>query len=72
MKKKNIIVLLLGMLCCFPLHTTAQTKNAAEIWQAYQQTQDLYTFIPNRSLEKTSCHFLMTAIRKFVLYRPDS
>lgn len=45
MKKKNIIVLLLGMLCCFPLHTTAQTKSAAEIWQAYQQTEDLYTFI---------------------------
>lgn len=45
MKKKNIIVLLLGLLCCFPLHLTAQTKSAKEIWQAYQQNKDLYTFI---------------------------
>ena len=27
--------------------------------------------IPNRSLEKVSCHFLMTAIRKTVLYMLD-
>ena len=26
---------------------------------------------PNRSLEKVSCHFLMTAIRKTVLYMLD-
>lgn len=45
MKKKNIIVLLLGLLCCFPLHLVAQTKSAEEIWQNYQQTKDLYTFI---------------------------
>ena len=30
------------------------------------------TFIPNRSLEKASCHFLMTAIRKTALYMLDS
>ena len=29
-------------------------------------------FIPNRSLEKVSCHFLMTAIRKIALYMLDS
>ena len=28
-------------------------------------------FIPNRSLEKVSCHFLMTAIRKTALYMLD-
>ena len=28
-------------------------------------------FIPNRSLEKASCHFLMTAIRKTALYILD-
>ena len=28
--------------------------------------------IPNRSLEKVSCHFLMTAIRKIALYMLDS
>lgn len=27
---------------------------------------------PNRSLEKASCHFLMTAIRKIALYMLDS
>ena len=29
-------------------------------------------FTPNRSLEKVSCHFLMTAIRKIALYMLDS
>ena len=29
-------------------------------------------FNPNRSLEKASCHFLMTAIRKTALYMVDS
>ena len=34
-----------------------------------------FTFLllnPNRSLEKASCHFLMTAIRKTALYMLDS
>ena len=31
-----------------------------------------YRFNPNRSLEKASCHFLMTAIRKAALYMLDS
>lgn len=30
-----------------------------------------YTINPNRSLEKVSCHFLMTAIRKTALYMLD-
>ena len=30
------------------------------------------TLNPNRSLEKASCHFLMTAIRKIALYMLDS
>ena len=29
------------------------------------------SFNPNRSLEKASCHFLMTAIRKTALYMLD-
>ena len=33
---------------------------------------NLLIFIPNRSLEKVSCHFLMTAIRKIALYMLDS
>ena len=31
-----------------------------------------YVINPNRSLEKASCHFLMTAIRKSTLYMLDS
>ena len=31
-----------------------------------------WMFNPNRSLEKVSCHFLMTAIRKIALYMLDS
>ena len=31
-----------------------------------------FWFNPNRSLEKVSCHFLMTAIRKIALYMLDS
>ena len=31
----------------------------------------VFRFIPNRSLEKVSCHFLMTAIRKTVFYMLD-
>lgn len=66
MKKKNIIVLLLGMLCYFPLHTTAQTKSAAEIWQAYQQTQDLYTFIDGLTASDSPKSFI-PYIPKFIM-----
>ena len=31
-----------------------------------------YAINPNRSLEKASCHFLMTAIRKTAFYMLDS
>ena len=31
----------------------------------------MFHFNPNRSLEKVSCHFLMTAIRKTALYMLD-
>ena len=33
---------------------------------------ELIALNPNRSLEKASCHFLMTAIRKTALYMLDS
>lgn len=38
------------------------------------RTEDVETIAlnPNRSLEKVSCHFLMTAIRKTALYMLDS
>ena len=37
-----------------------------------QQGNDVgVLFNPNRSLEKVSCHFLMTAIRKTALYMLD-
>lgn len=42
----------------------------------YKGSNDYYIidrdFNPNRSLEKVSCHFLMTAIRKIALYMLDS
>ena len=34
--------------------------------------RELEALNPNRSLEKVSCHFLMTAIRKTALYMLDS
>ena len=36
------------------------------------QHRESLRFNPNRSLEKVSCHFLMTAIRKIALYMLDS
>ena len=37
----------------------------------YPLTECIKGFNPNRSLEKVSCHFLMTAIRKIALYMLD-
>ena len=37
-----------------------------------QPNKSAYLLNPNRSLEKVSCHFLMTAIRKIALYMLDS
>ena len=41
----------------------------------YLEAKGIEVFLPinpNRSLEKVSCHFLMTAIRKIALYMLDS
>ena len=35
------------------------------------QGKQAFSLNPNRSLEKVSCHFLMTAIRKTALYMLD-
>ena len=45
-------------------------KNEATIVALYIKQTKLLN--PNRSLEKVSCHFLMTAIRKTALYMLDS
>ena len=37
-----------------------------------EPNREIAALIPNRSLEKASCHFLMTAIRKTALYMLDS
>lgn len=44
-----------------------KTEGDSEEWQnlGFEQIN------PNRSLEKVSCHFLMTAIRKTALYMLD-
>lgn len=39
---------------------------------AHNQQEFCTAINPNRSLEKVSCHFLMTAIRKIALYMLDS
>ena len=41
------------------------------IYAVRENTTGAILFIPNRSLEKVSCHFLMTAIRKTALYMLD-
>ena len=59
--------------------TTAKNRTAADkvydvssLMPQFPGGMDaLSTFIPNRSLEKVSCHFLMTAIRKIALYMLD-
>ncbi len=44
-----------------------------EMKRLHEQRMEYLTGLnPNRSLEKTFCHFLMTAIRKTALYMPDS
>ena len=45
-------------------------KVPLQIFEEYNLAKS--KFIPNRSLEKASCHFLMTAIRKTALYMLDS
>lgn len=47
--------------------TYVYTRTMYELHKRY----GINKFIPNRSLEKVSCHFLMTAIRKTALYMLD-
>ena len=47
-----------------------------ELWKVLKSVGEIEnakpaSFNPNRSLEKASCHFLMTAIRKTALYILD-
>ena len=42
------------------------------IWIPTSEDFSFLQINPNRSLEKASCHFLMTAIRKIALYMLDS
>ena len=51
--------------CSFPIDEGKEKTGAL----AYDARSPV--FIPNRSLEKVSCHFLMTAIRKTALYLLD-
>ena len=51
--------------CSFPIDEGKEKTGAL----AYDARSPV--FIPNRSLEKVSCHFLMTAIRKTALYMLD-
>lgn len=47
-------------------------KDCTNIRYLAEATLDTADYInPNRSLEKVSCHFLMTAIRKTALYMLD-
>ena len=47
-------------------------KTESQSYKSLTKLKLMKTFIPNRSLEKVSCHFLMTAIRKIALYMLDS
>ena len=65
MKKKNSFYSLKDNLKLFKLY---------RLYLLFSILQDKVScgFNPNRSLEKVSCHFLMTAIRKIALYLLDS
>ena len=41
-------------------------------WQVVVKHSATYAIYPKSALEKASCHFLMTAIRKIALYMLDS
>ena len=53
------------------IHAKAKPPSAATAFCIYFITL-IDAINPNRSLEKVSCHFLMTAIRKIALYMLDS
>ena len=50
----------------------ANTGIALPVKVTVMQTSNPILINPNRSLEKASCHFLMTAIKKTALYMLDS
>ena len=55
----------------------SKLANVADLAVSYINTGNGYfrmrdAFNPNRSLEKASCNFLMTAIRKIALHMLDS
>ncbi len=57
----------------FDLTGSAATVTVADgLYDVELSGEIAYTVNPNRSLEKASCHFLMTAIRKTALYMLDS
>ena len=58
----------------FEVHFGAAKSKAIVLDDNGQSTEvtDIAALNPNRSLEKASCHFLMTAIRKTALYMLDS
>lgn len=69
MTKFLSLALLAGaMVSCSTEDTAPSTQNDKV---AVQFTGGI-SLNPNRSLEKVSCHFLMTAIRKTALYMLDS
>lgn len=59
------------MLRAFVQYTLNVDLNAPVIKDLVEKYKDIEQFNPNRSLEKVSCHFLMTAIRKTALYMLD-
>ena len=58
---------ILGDTLCLFGYRSNYVRTVDFSWQPYS----LISFNPNRSLEKASCHFLMTAIRKTALYILD-
>ena len=57
---------------CWPSVRLAMVHPTTRQYAAENRLQVSPVFNPNRSLEKVSCHFLMTAIRKIALYMLDS
>ena len=62
MSHKFIQSIIIGVCCMFLLGACSSPSS---------EPRERLSFNPNRSLEKDSCHFLMTAIRKTALYMLD-
>ena len=59
---------------CQSLPNTEKAMPCGENLLVFHMEGNIYLYVwlnPNRSLEKVSCHFLMTAIRKTALYMLD-